>query len=293
MFKKLRQKYILLFTLSLFFIAFMLYDSLNEPFEKIPFYDLYQQEHPITLIPEKEETPSIDLQRIQSNEIIAQNEKYILKKDSTGGWLILSKKSGKILKKLPASVDMALLSHLIGKKAFTTYRKTPIFETNSTLVNTKKYRVIHDRYGTIVIYDKKDKAVKKFTPQPIQPIKAAAVSNHILWLYQTDLYAVDLTSMQEIQALHTPGIQAKYAHLYPFKTGVLLYIVRYENDGIGRYLLYYPFTRSGKALQTPELWRIKDVVYAIRQKAHRLLMQIGKRTYAIIPTKDNVKWEIL
>ena len=264
----------------------MLYRSSLAPFEEIP---LTSVQRPITLqeYPPKAIKPSIDLTHLPPDTIIKQNDRYIFKKDSDGKLIVVAKKSGKIIAKIPQTIDPKILVRL----GLMAPQRAKLYDGNMTLYRSKSYDIIQDSYGDIHIVDLRNKRHYSITPLSQKRVLAATVYKKRLYFYQSDLHVIDLPPKQNTFTQKILGIPAHFARIFPTNVGIILYLVSYQ-DSPTHYLLYYPFAKDAHRLQAPSLYRLTKRVYELHYRDGILFMKLDGRIYAIFPQGDRLGYRV-
>jgi len=262
----------------------MLYRSSLAPFEEIP---LTSVQKPITLqeYPPKAIKPSIDLTHLPPDTIIKQNDRYIFKKDSDGELIVVAKKSGKTIAKIPQTIDPKILVRL----GLMAPQRAKLYDGNMTLYRSKSYDIIQDSYGDIHIVDLRNKRRYSITPLSKKRVLAATVYKKRLYFYQNDLHVTDIPPKQNAFTQRILGIPAHFARIFPTNMGIILYLVSHQNSS---YLLYYPFTKDAHRLQAPSLYRLTKRVYEMHYRDGILFMRLDGRVYAIFPQGDRLGYRV-
>ena len=280
--KRLLKYYpeLLFVALPLFLIVYGVYRSEIAPFEKIDFFDVYySQEDLMRFIAPKKEQP-LDI-KLQTNSTVAENEKYILKKQNEGEFLLFDKETNKtrLIKGLTDADILKLvgINHLKGQ-----------CDQNSTLAANDRYIALEDNCAHLkLIEEKSQKLLKSFhLDKPVLDVKF--YKHHLLY-YTDALDAIDLISMQKT---HTLGLKASSATLFPLESGVIVFLVTQKFDAHpDTYLLYYRYT-GGTKLAQPSLYRLKKAVDALKSQHNALYMALGARRYKIYPNGREIEYAV-
>ena len=282
--KKFLQYYpeFLFVALPLVLIVYGVYKSEIAPFEKIDFFNLYYNQNDIThLLITKKENPAI---KLQPNTVVAENEKYILKKRSEGEFLIFDKKTKQT--RLVKGVKDTDILKLVG----TNYLKHKRCDQNRTLAKNGKYIVLTDICKHLKLLEKRNKQVLK-SFQLNKPVLDAKFYKKYLFYYTDGIYTIDLGSLHTVDTMHRIGLNAEHAMLFPFDEGVIVYIVAKGFKSGDDYLLFYH--KSGKKLELATTYRLKKPLSNAYKRNGSLYLNLeGGMTYRIYPQGEELKYEL-
>jgi len=281
------QYEILVIVIPIALIAFGVYKNESKPFEEVSIYDINHNDIPIKRY--VNHPKEIDSVTFENNTTIAQNEKYIVKKDSHGIFLFIDKKSQKIIKKFQSDGNDTFLTHLIGKRCF--IKQKSIYDRDRTLANNNKYIAILDRYGYLQFLDKKSKKWIRKIDMFDEYILSAKFSNKFLFFYTNGINTINLKSFKKEYSI---GINCSYVKIFPVNTGVIVFAV-VKNDrhnSVNIYLLYYRYEEHKKEFKFESIYRLKKVIYAIFMHNGDLHINLNDKIYKIYPKGDELVYKV-
>ena len=290
--KFFKYKYeILVVVLPVALIVFGLYKSEMKPFERVFFSDVNQYDVDKSWC-DKYQKAKESVRKFENNTIIAENEEYILKKDANAVFILINKKSKKIVKKFKSDGKDSYLIHLIGKRCF--LKQSPVYTKNVFLTSNDKYLAQIDKYGYLQIVDKKSKKLVKKFDMFDEIIMSAKFSNQFLFYYSNGIDAINLHSLKKVENMNGFGIEGSYSKIFPIKTGVVVFVVvkhNFSND-TNSYLLYYQYKNNKKELKFENIYRLKKFIYAIYMKHGVLYINLNDRIYKIYSQADELEYEM-